>query len=65
MERFLWIISDTRLQKWSMSVEGWEQLRFEQEVAEQVQDAIRKAFPSAPSDDADLDLELLDLKIER
>ncbi|OSX65290.1 hypothetical protein POSPLADRAFT_1054050 [Postia placenta MAD-698-R-SB12] len=64
MERFLWIISDTRLQKWSMSVEGWEQLRFEQEVAEQVQDAIRKAFPSAPSDDADLDLELLDLKIE-
>lgn len=48
-----------------MSVEGWEDLILEDDIAGPTRVAIREAFTSASRDDAELDLELLDLKIDR
>ena len=62
--RVVWAIEDTRLQQWNMSVEGWEELLLEEEIGEQVRDAVRKQFPTASAEDVELDLELLDLKIQ-
>jgi nuclear pore complex protein Nup133 len=61
----IWALVDTRLQKWNMVVEGWEDVVVDEDVANIVRPAIRNAFPSAPSDDSALDLELIDLALER
>lgn len=63
--RDLWAIVDMRIQRWSMSDQGWEELISERDVAIITRQAIRETFDSASPDDAELDLELLDLKIER
>ncbi|KAI0957243.1 hypothetical protein AcW1_005700 [Taiwanofungus camphoratus] len=60
----VWAIIDLRLQRWNMSVEGWEDLILEDDIAGPTRVAIREAFTSASRDDAELDLELLDLKID-
>ncbi|EJF65900.1 hypothetical protein DICSQDRAFT_49916 [Dichomitus squalens LYAD-421 SS1] len=62
--RVLWTLVDTRLQQWNMSIEGWEELLMEEDVGDQTREAIRKQFPYAPPEDIDLDLELLDLKMQ-
>ena len=62
--RVVWAMVDTRLQQWNMSVEGWEELLLEEEIGEQARNAIRDQFPSAPKEDFELDLELLDLKVQ-
>lgn len=62
--RVVWALADTRLQQWNMSVEGWEELLLEEDIGEQTRAAVREYFPSAPQEDVELDLELLDLKVQ-
>lgn len=59
----VWALVDTRLQKWTMSLEGWEEVIFDEDLAGIIAPAVRDAFYTAPHDS--LDLELLDLAIER
>ncbi|KAH9934994.1 uncharacterized protein B0H18DRAFT_1082732 [Fomitopsis serialis] len=60
----IWAIVDLRIQRWTMSFEGWEELLLEEDVSGITGTAIRQAFPSAPLDDAELNLELLDMKLD-
>ncbi|KAH9843032.1 uncharacterized protein C8Q71DRAFT_232214 [Rhodofomes roseus] len=60
----IWAIVDLRVQRWNMSFEGWEELLLEKDVSGITGAAIRQAFPTAPADDAELNLELLDLKMD-
>ncbi|OCH94941.1 hypothetical protein OBBRIDRAFT_788678 [Obba rivulosa] len=62
--RDLWALVDNRIQRWNLSVEGWEELLLEEDISAITRTAIRRNFSSAPEDDMDLDLELLDLKVE-
>ena len=62
--RDVWAIADMRLQKWSMSVEGWEELLLSEDVSDIIRHGLRETFESASEDDMELDLELLDLKLE-
>ena len=48
-----------------MAADGREEVVMDEDVADIIRSAIREAFPSASSDDSQLDLELLDLAIER
>ena len=64
MAQDVWAIVDWRIQKWNMTFEGWEELLFEIDVSDITCAAIREAFPTAPVDDAELNLELLDLKLD-
>ncbi|EGO21494.1 hypothetical protein SERLADRAFT_451525, partial [Serpula lacrymans var. lacrymans S7.9] len=61
----IWSLVDTRIQKWNMSIEGWEEILLDEELAGIIRPAIRRAFSSAPADNSTLDLELLDLAVER
>ncbi|KAG6898380.1 hypothetical protein C0992_009055 [Termitomyces sp. T32_za158] len=63
--REVWAIVDTRLQRWSMSPEGWEQLLLEGDVLGILSTAVRKAFGTrVDADDQKVDLELLDLAVD-
>ena len=46
-----------------MTVEGWEELLLEEDIGEQTREKLREQFKNAPAEDAELDLELLDLKM--
>jgi nuclear pore complex protein Nup133 len=60
----VWALLETRLQRWTVSDEGWEELAFDYDIEEGISIAIRNAFPNAPQEDAALDLELLDLHVQ-
>jgi nuclear pore complex protein Nup133 len=62
--REVWALVDTRLQKWSVAMEGWEECILDEELVGIVRAGIRNAFSSAPRDSM-LDLELLDLTVAR
>ena len=47
-----------------MSIEGWEELLLEEDIGEQTRESLWNQFPNAPKEDAELDLELLDLKMQ-
>lgn len=59
------MLIDTRLQKWNMSTEGWEEVLLDVEIAVLVRAAVRETFDGISSDDSELDLELVDIAIER
>ena len=61
----VWVLVETRVQKWTMSSEGWEEAVLDQDIGGLIRPAIHAAFPSAPSDDSSLDLELLDFEFEK
>ena len=63
-EREVWALVNTRIQKWKMSVEGWEEVVLDEEVAGLLRGSIRDNFDSAPMDDSELDLELVDLAVD-
>lgn len=48
-----------------MSVEGWEEVVLDEEVADLLRGSIRDNFDSAPADDSELDLELVDIAVEK
>ncbi|KAG5645239.1 hypothetical protein DXG03_006656 [Asterophora parasitica] len=61
----VWALVDTRLQRWSMSPEGWEELLLEGDVSAILSSAIRKTFGSrVDNDDKQVDLELLDVAVD-
>ncbi|GBE81938.1 hypothetical protein SCP_0403120 [Sparassis crispa] len=62
--RDVWAVIETRVQKWRMHIEGWEELLLDDDLGDAIRTAIREAFVSASQPDMDLDLELLDLKLE-
>ncbi|KAI0831351.1 hypothetical protein BC628DRAFT_1311430 [Trametes gibbosa] len=62
--RLVWALVDLRLQQWNMSIEGWETLEIEEDIGERTRTAVREHFPGAPESDVELDLELLDLKLQ-
>ncbi|KAH9900978.1 Non-repetitive/WGA-negative nucleoporin C-terminal-domain-containing protein [Cubamyces lactineus] len=62
--RNVWALVDLRIQQWDMSVEGWEKLLMEEDIGDQTRAAVREHFPNAPGSDVELDLELLDLKLQ-
>ncbi|CDO69523.1 hypothetical protein BN946_scf184785.g28 [Trametes cinnabarina] len=62
--RNVWAMIDLRIQQWNMSVEGWEKLLWEEDVGDQTRAAVREHFPHAPESDVEMDLELLDLKLQ-
>ncbi|KNZ71793.1 Nucleoporin [Termitomyces sp. J132] len=63
--REIWAIVDTRLQRWTISPEGWEQLSLESDVLAILSAAVRKAFGTrVDADDQKVDLELVDLAVD-
>lgn len=46
-----------------MSAEGWEELELDEDVSDHVRPELRKNFDNTPKNDAELDLEFLDLKL--
>ncbi|KII88453.1 hypothetical protein PLICRDRAFT_110437 [Plicaturopsis crispa FD-325 SS-3] len=62
--REIWALVETRVQRWNMSDEGWEELGVDEELADLVRPALRAVFTNASKDDRTLDLELLDLAID-
>ncbi|KAF8212214.1 hypothetical protein K438DRAFT_1708496 [Mycena galopus ATCC 62051] len=63
--RELWALVDTRVQRWEMKSEGWEEPLLDEEIAEVARSALRTAFgPSVEQDNSQLDLELVDIAID-
>ncbi|KAG6866953.1 hypothetical protein C0991_003869 [Blastosporella zonata] len=63
--REVWAVVDTRLQRWSMSPEGWEQLLMEGDLLGILSAAVRKEFGSRVDvDDQKVDLEIVDLAVD-
>ncbi|KAF7967089.1 hypothetical protein HWV62_35891 [Athelia sp. TMB] len=60
----VWALVDTRVQKWNMSTEGWEEILMDVEIAELVRNALRETFEGISADDSELDLELVDIAVE-
>ncbi|THG99186.1 hypothetical protein EW026_g3129 [Hermanssonia centrifuga] len=57
----VWALIDLRLQKWDMSIEGWEELTFDEDISTLIAPEIQARFNL--SDDTEIDLELLDLSV--
>ncbi|KAJ6596941.1 hypothetical protein DFH09DRAFT_1403501 [Mycena vulgaris] len=63
--RELWALVDTRVQRWEMKSEGWEEPLLDQEIAGVARSALRSAFgDNVEQDNAKLDLELVDIAID-
>lgn len=63
--RDLWALVDTRVQRWDMKAEGWEEVLLDEEVAGIIRFAVRDAFgEGVEQDNARMDLELLDIAID-
>ncbi|KAJ7285784.1 hypothetical protein C8J57DRAFT_1431461 [Mycena rebaudengoi] len=63
--RELWALVDTRVQKWEMKSEGWEEPLLDEEIAGVARTALRDAFgATVEPDNAKLDLELVDIAID-
>jgi nuclear pore complex protein Nup133 len=61
----VWALVDTRIQKWNMSREGWEELVLDEEAVDAIRGKLRSVLGrNVPSDDAKLDLELVDLRVD-
>ena len=61
----VWVLVDTRVQKWDVKSEGWEEALLDEDVADIIRSLLRKTLgQSVSDDDANLDLELLDLAVD-
>ncbi|KAK0193758.1 Non-repetitive/WGA-negative nucleoporin C-terminal-domain-containing protein [Armillaria mellea] len=62
----IWALIDTRIQLWELKAEGWEDIVRDDEVSEIIRAALRDTFGSSvEQDDANMDLELLDMAVDR
>lgn len=63
--REVWALVDTRVQRWVMKSEGWEDLLLDADLSVIIGSAIRESFgTSVDQDDEQVDLELVDLAID-
>lgn len=58
----IWALNESRVQKWSVVAEGWEEFTLQEDVGVVLRNAIQGTL-RAPS--TYLDLELLDLAVDR
>jgi nuclear pore complex protein Nup133 len=64
-DRDVWALVDTRVQRWVMKTEGWEDMLLDADLSVIVGSAIRESFStSVDQDDMQVDLELVDLAID-
>ncbi|TFY77168.1 hypothetical protein EWM64_g6840, partial [Hericium alpestre] len=61
--RDLWALVDSRIQKWNLANEGWEEIVQEEDVASVILPAIKEMLPNVDQNTY-LDLELLDVAVE-
>lgn len=57
----VWALVDSRLQKWDMKLDGWEDLLFDEDVITLLRSALRARLSGIEQDNSKLDLELVDL----
>ncbi|KAJ3934928.1 MAG: hypothetical protein NXY57DRAFT_593318 [Lentinula lateritia] len=63
--RDIWVLINTRVQRWVMKLDGWEELIQDEDVTDLIRNAVRKTFGnSIEKVDAKLDLELVDLVVD-
>lgn len=63
--REVWVLINSRVQRWEMKLEGWEEALQDEDIADVVRTAIRSTFgDTVEEDDAKLDLELVDLAVD-
>jgi nuclear pore complex protein Nup133 len=63
--REVWALVDTRVQRWDMKTEGWEDLLLDEDLSVIIGSAIRESFgTSVHEDDKQVDLELVDLAVD-
>lgn len=60
----VWALINTRIQKWDVKAEGWEEPLFDEDVADIILPLLRTTLQNTISEDMNLDLELLDLSID-
>ena len=58
----IWALVESRVQRWQVAAEGWEELTLQEDIGTVLRQAIQDTL-RAPS--AYLDLELLDLAVDR
>ena len=58
----IWALVESRVQRWNVAAEGWEEFTLQEDIAAVIQPAIQNTLRSPPKY---LDLELLDLAIDR
>uniref|UniRef100_A0A0W0FLK8 Uncharacterized protein n=1 Tax=Moniliophthora roreri TaxID=221103 RepID=A0A0W0FLK8_MONRR len=63
--REIWALVDSRVQKWDMKLDGWEEVILDEDVGDTIRAAVRKTFgDSVEKDDAKMDLELVDVAVD-
>ncbi|KAH7871806.1 uncharacterized protein C8R40DRAFT_532912 [Lentinula edodes] len=63
--RDIWVLINSRVQRWVMKLDGWEELIQDEDIADLIRNAVRKTFgDSIEKVDAKLDLELVDLVVD-
>ena len=60
----IWALVDTRIQKWELKAEGWEDLLMDIDVSRQIIVNLRHVLNATETDDAKFDLELLDVAVD-
>ena len=58
----IWALVESRVQRWNIAAEGWEEFASQEDIAALIQPAIQDTLRSPPKY---LDLELLDLAVDR
>lgn len=61
----VWALVDTRIQKWELKPEGWEDLLVDEELSALIARILRGKLNVREQDDARLDLEFLDIAINK
>ena len=61
----VWALIDSRIQQWNMSSEGWEEITFEEDLIGIIRPALQESISPASTPNAYIDIELLDLVVER
>lgn len=58
----IWALVESRVQRWNVAGEGWEEFALQEDISAVIQPAIQSTLRSPPKY---LDLELLDLAVDR
>ncbi|TFK55057.1 hypothetical protein OE88DRAFT_1674600 [Heliocybe sulcata] len=62
----VWALVNARIQKWNMTADDWEEVVLDEEVISKIRDAVRATnWSNVPLSDYELDLDMLDLHVEK